>query len=91
MQRLSLFNKKVFDQHDNYLLTGDIRIVPTGLDLDKFKVEVSNSELIQLRAKFGIKDDTFIFLSLGRLSKEKSIDIVIRAFANGQRGKIVFY
>ncbi|UKI49306.1 MAG: glycosyltransferase [Clostridium sp.] len=28
------------------------------------------------------------FLSLGRLSKEKkSIDIVIRAFANGQRGK----
>ncbi|UKI49305.1 MAG: hypothetical protein L6U99_11330 [Clostridium sp.] len=66
--------KKVFDQHDNYLLTGDIRIVPTGLDLDKFKVEVSNSELIQLRAKFGIKDDTFIFLIFRKTFKGKKIN-----------------
>ncbi len=79
--------KKVFDQHENYLLTGDIRIVPTGLDLDKFRVEVDSSELKQLRSKLGINDDAFIFLSLGRLSKEKSIDIVIRSYANSQKGK----
>lgn len=62
---------------DNY-----ISVIPTGIDFSLFKKEnLDLDEYNQIRANLGIDDDTFVFLILGRLAKEKSMDISIRGFA----------
>lgn len=61
---------------------GYINVIPTGIDFDKFsKSNFSNNEILALRAKYGIAPDEKVVLSLGRVAKEKSIDICIKGFA----------
>lgn len=79
--------KKVYSHLENYMLTGDIRIVPTGLELEKFQKELPSVERDSLKSKYGLDKDVFTFLFLGRLSNEKSVDIIIHAYSKSQKGK----
>lgn len=49
-----------------------------GVDLNKFKFD--KKKKIQLRKKYSIPKDTFVFLYLGRINKDKGIDDLINAF-----------
>ena len=50
----------------------------SGVNLSKFKF--SENEYFQIRDNFGIPDDAFVHLFLGRLCKDKGIDELLEAF-----------
>jgi 1,2-diacylglycerol 3-alpha-glucosyltransferase len=57
-----------------------INIVPTGIDFKRFQHGTMDTEEIKaIQDKFSLKDKKVV-LSLGRLAKEKSIDVVIEGF-----------
>ena len=57
-----------------------INIVPTGIDFKRFQHDnVVGEKLKNIQDKYGLKDKKVV-LSLGRLAKEKSIDVVIEGF-----------
>ncbi len=67
------------------LLTGygvkkPISIIPTGIDTSHFRKEnFDTAEILALRESLGLTADTPVILSIGRIAKEKSIDVVISA------------
>lgn len=65
-----------------YGIKKDIYIIPTGLDLGKFdRDESSIAKAQKLRLKYGINPEELLVLYVGRIAKEKSIDLVIEGFA----------
>ena len=61
-----------------------ISVVPTGIDTNFFK----RSKKETAREKLGMEKDEKIFLSLGRLSYEKNVDVILKAF-KGIDGKLI--
>lgn len=60
-----------------------INIIPTGIDFSLFsdeKVDVEKTN--KFKQEHGIKENTKVFLLLGRIAKEKSMDVSIRGFAS---------
>lgn len=58
-----------------------INVIPTGIDFSRFKKEIVGEELINNKKKeLGIDKKDLVFLSLGRIAKEKSIDVVINGY-----------
>lgn len=56
-----------------------IEVIPTGINIERFSER--NPQVVQaLKSRYGIKDDDFVLLYLGRLATEKSIDELIRFF-----------
>ena len=57
---------------------GDVTAISCGVDLGRFQgVEKRTS----VRSRYSISDDTTLFLYVGRLDREKNIDLLLRAFA----------
>lgn len=80
--------RKVYEQAHKYGLGKDIRIVPTGIDLKRFYASNFTEEQIQsLKGELGILAGQFVFLYIGRTSKEKNIEVLLNAFAKTCRGK----
>ncbi|MDR1067602.1 MAG: glycosyltransferase family 4 protein [Clostridiales bacterium] len=57
-----------------------IRVIPTGLDFSIFK-NVSEDEVESARMEAGVHPNTPVVVYVGRVAKEKSLDVVIRATA----------
>ena len=71
-------SQKTKDMLLGYNVKSTIHVVPTGLDLDRFNPEHTSKEKIaELRHSYGIQDDDFLLIYLGRIAPEKSIDFVI--------------
>lgn len=65
-----------------YGINREIYVIPTGLSLSRFdKKNTPHDKIHDLRSRYGISDDTFVILYVGRLAKEKSIDFVIDGFS----------
>lgn len=63
----------------SYGVTNNIFVVPTGINLSKFRPLPKNDpELNALYEKYTLKRTDFHILSLGRLSEEKSVDLIIK-------------
>ena len=74
--------QKVLDLMKSYDIHGHYEIIPTGIKLDKFVGENYTQEQVStLKQSLGIQPDEFVYLFLGRVSKEKSIPVLINAFA----------
>ena len=64
-----------------YQIKTPITVVPTGLDLKRFKPDQHDKELVETtKMHYGIKADELLVLYIGRIAKEKSIDVLIEAF-----------
>ena len=60
-----------------------INVVPTGIDFSIFKSDQIDQEKAQkFKEEHGIKPNTKVFLLLGRVAKEKSMDVSIQGFAS---------
>ena len=63
-----------------YGVHAPIYIVPTGLDLSRFEPDYINPEKeAQIRKELGLNDSQHIVLFVGRLAKEKMLEMVIEA------------
>lgn len=61
---------------------GYINVMPTGIDFRVFDRKKEDKEATaKLKKELGIDPDDFVLLSLGRVAKEKSIDVCQRGFA----------
>ncbi|MCR5349068.1 MAG: glycosyltransferase [Bacilli bacterium] len=59
-----------------------IPVIPTGIDFSRFNPDnVEQAKVDALRKKHGIKKEEKVILSLGRIAKEKSIDLLLRGYA----------
>ncbi len=64
----------------HYGVSKPIHVIPTGIDTTNFeKSRYSDEEILSLRESLGLKADTPVIISIGRIAKEKSIDVIIRA------------
>lgn len=60
---------------NKYNITKQVNVIPTGIDIDKFKITPSMKKNIQtIKNKYKIKDTDFIIGSVGRIAPEKSFD-----------------
>jgi 1,2-diacylglycerol 3-alpha-glucosyltransferase len=65
----------------SYGLNNDIEVIPTGIKLKKFKKENHSEQVInELKRKFNIKPNQPVILYIGRIAREKSIDIILKEF-----------
>ena len=64
----------------SYGVTKPISIIPTGINTSHFRKEnFDPAEILELRKSLGLEADTPVIISIGRIAKEKSIDVVISA------------
>lgn len=64
----------------SYGVTKPISVIPTGIDTSRFRKENYNpAEILELRRSLGLAADTPVIISIGRIAKEKSIDVIISA------------
>lgn len=74
-------SSKTKDLLERYHVHSDIRIVPTGLQLDAFDPKDGTAEKRhEIRAKYGISDTDSLIIYVGRIAEEKSLDLVVRGF-----------
>lgn len=63
---------------NRYKVGTPVYTVPTGIDLENFAKGDPVKARKNLRTKYGVAENEFILLSLGRLAKEKNIEEIIR-------------
>ena len=74
--------KKVLALVERYYMQGDIRVVPTGIQLGRFnKSNYTLEEINHLRKYLKINENDFVYGYLGRTSGEKNIKTIIKAFS----------
>lgn len=62
----------------NYNITKNIHIVPTGIDVERFDIKnIDKKKIEDLRKKYKLKKKDFVILSVSRIAKEKSLDKLI--------------
>jgi len=59
-----------------------VNVIPTGIDFSKFKKENQDwAAIAEFKTSHGL-DNHFVILSLGRVAKEKSLDICLKGYAH---------
>lgn len=81
VERVIAPTKKVEGVLREYGLHNPITVIPSGINLDKYRTPVDKERLLQIRRSMGIRDDQFVIMNLGRLGTEKNLDELIRYFA----------
>jgi len=83
---------KVADLLTGYGVHRPLHVIPTGLDLHRFRPAQSEEERADvraLRASLDIAPDQRVLLSVGRLAKEKNLDEVLEMVASADRADAV--
>lgn len=62
---------------DNYGVSQPISVIPSGIQLNRFQESISPDERRTIRAQYGIPENAFLLVSLGRLGKEKNIEEIL--------------
>lgn len=70
---------KTKEMLEGYDIRKSIVVIPSGLDLDKFKVR-DEAQILALKQQYNFNDN-FVINYTGRLAEEKSIDLVIEGFS----------
>ena len=79
-------SQKTKELLEKYNINRKISVIPTGLELDKFSPDAGSGEKrAEIRREYGFSEDDALVVYVGRLAKEKSMDIVIRGFANAKK------
>ena len=73
--------KKIYDLFkEKYNVDKNIYIIPTGIEIDRFYQEnVDKKSVEEIRKKLNIDKKSFNILFVGRIAKEKNIDLLLEA------------
>jgi len=73
----------------NYGIRTPITVIPTGLEIERFKPDNQNIEEVNnIRKELNINDSTIMFIYVGRIANEKSIDLIISGFRRIKEEKL---
>lgn len=64
---------------ESYGIKREIDVIPSGLNLAAFE-HVSSQKRKEIRSQWGFEENQTVFIYVGRIAQEKSIDVVIDAF-----------
>ncbi|MEW5758593.1 MAG: glycosyltransferase family 4 protein [Candidatus Omnitrophota bacterium] len=64
-----------------YIKEGRIKLIPHGIDIEKYSKNLSQVEKIRLREQLNLKPGSFVLGNIGRLSWEKGHKFLISAFS----------
>ncbi len=71
-------SQRVVDTLRRYGATVPMRIIPTGINLEKFdREDISEKLIASVRDSWGIQPENIVLLSLSRLSYEKNIQAIL--------------
>ena len=72
-------SKKTYDLFkEKYQFEKNIHIVPTGIDVDRFYREhLKHDDLLAIKQELGLKPEDFVIIYVGRLAKEKSVEVLL--------------
>ena len=75
-------SKKTAVMLKRYGIKTPIKIIPTGIEIDRFNPKYENHDLtIKIRQECNLKDHEKMVLFVGRIAEEKSISMLIKTFA----------
>lgn len=85
-------SEKVMRKLEQYRVKNHIEVIPTGINLEEFHIEKTETRIQKLKIEYKIPKDKKIILSLGRLGFEKRIEEIIEGFSISKivREKSVF-
>ena len=67
-----------------------VEVIPTGVDLGAYRQEPAPERMAELRRRWNIPEDKTVLLYLGRIAKEKDLDLLIDQLAQTGRRDFVF-
>jgi len=68
---------------EKYKVDKNIYIIPTGIEIERFYEENVNLEKVDdARKKLGLNKESFNIVFVGRLAKEKNVDLLLEAHKN---------
>lgn len=68
---------------EKYEVDKNIYIIPTGIEIERFYEEnVDRKKIEEVRKKLKLEDNSFNIVFVGRLAKEKNIDLLLEAHKN---------
>lgn len=71
---------KVIELLNRYNINCDYSVIPSGLDLERYYIKNRNNDIInELKDKYNLHNK-LVYIYLGRVSKEKSINVLVDAF-----------
>lgn len=76
--------KKTYDLFkEKYEVDRNIYIIPTGIEIERFYTEnIDNDKVNAIRKKLSLKPGSFNIIFVGRLAKEKNVDLLLQAHKN---------
>lgn len=80
--------KKVYSILTGYGVQQPIEVVPTGIDLKRFNLQLSGDEKKRLREKHNIPIENKVLLSVGRLAKEKNLEEILTFVSTMQKDNL---
>lgn len=76
-------SERVIDTLRSYGVTSPMRIIPTGIEIEKFeRPDITEETRQAVRANLNISEDQLMILSLSRISYEKNIQAIIHGFSD---------
>ncbi|MFV0559160.1 MAG: glycosyltransferase family 4 protein [Enterococcus sp.] len=74
-------SERVIDTLRSYGVVSPLRVIPTGIDIERFRrKDITSDQIATLREEIGLEQNQLMILSLSRLSYEKNIQAIIREF-----------
>jgi 1,2-diacylglycerol 3-alpha-glucosyltransferase len=77
--------RKVEDALHGYGMENQIKVVPSGINLEQHKKRITEEERSEKRRALGIADDDIVLINLGRLGTEKNLDELLDFFAKARK------
>ncbi len=76
---LTVLSKYLEDRARKFGYKGKVKIVPNGVDINKFSKDISNEERYLLRQSFGAKNGDVVLVTASRLVLKNGVGDVIKA------------
>lgn len=73
--------RKVESILKRYGVEGPVAVMPTGIELQRFKEPVCREEMETLKKKWGIPLENKVLVSVGRLAREKNLEELLEYFS----------
>ncbi len=72
--------KKIYDLfREKYNVDKNIYVIPTGIEIERFYTEnIKDKDVDAVRKKIGLAENSFNIVFVGRLAKEKNVDLLLQ-------------